>query len=66
MYKQLDPTYYGNNDDGSEPHGYWLKSPNFERDQLRTLEAKRAVNEKRACWIHGPIGQNDAPNALPF
>jgi hypothetical protein len=49
-----------------EAHGYWLKSASYERDQARARAAKRAVNDGRACWIHGPLGQNDAPNALPF
>ena len=49
-----------------EAHGYWLKDADYERKQAQAIAAKCAVVAGNACWIHGPLGQNDAPNALPF
>lgn len=58
--KDNDPGYYADNEDGSEPHGYWLKSATFDRDRKREIELKRAVNERRACYL------SDKPGVTPF
>lgn len=62
----IDPEYYANNEDGSEPHGYWIKSTDWYQKQRLVDEANKAVREGRACWVAGPLGQNDTPGGLPF
>lgn len=42
--KDIDPKYYQDNDDGSEPHGYWIKDANYER---RQIELKRKAKIER-------------------
>jgi hypothetical protein len=56
----MDREYYADNDDGTEPHGYWIKTADYERKQAQMREAKQAVIEGRACWLR------DNPNLLPF
>lgn len=56
----LDPEYYADDEDGNEPHGYWIKSAGYERKDREWRDAAQAVHEGRACWIE------DAPGYIPF
>lgn len=46
------PHYYSNDEEtGDPPHGYWLKSPDWELMKRYERECHQAVEQGIACWI---------------